>query len=238
MKTTVIILAILVTLLYLRWVAILLLLPFQAAHAHVQKKGNTGSSLICRLLGKLYKQWEKPFHRGWSRYMLYQVGLVPSHHIRKWVYKALGAEIGRNAVFNFRTEIRSVHLLKVGAGSIIGDNVLLDARRGLNIGKNVNIATDVAIYSGAHNIRDPYFSPPPKCSNPVPIIIGDRVYIGARAMILNCVTIGEGAVLCAGCVVTKDVEPFAIMAGIPARKIGERPRDLRYEFKGKNKRLY
>ena len=57
-------------------------------------------------------------------------------------------------------------------------------------------------------------------------------------MILNGVTIGVGAVLCAGCVVTKDVEPYAVVAGIPAKKVSERPHDLRYEFKGKSQRLY
>lgn len=168
--------------------------------------------------------------------MLFQIGEVPSHHIRRWVYKALGAEIGKHVVFNFRTEIRDVKRLRVGAGTIIGDNALLDARRGLTIGENVNIASEVAIYPGGHDIRDPYFGPPAKDSSPV--VIGNRVYIGPRAMITKGVTIGEGAVLCAGCVVTKDVEPFAIMAGIPAKKIGDRPRDLRYVLTWIPQRLY
>ncbi|MFR9565508.1 MAG: hypothetical protein SNG14_08280 [Rikenellaceae bacterium] len=46
--------------------------------------------------------------------------------------------------------------------------------------------------------------------------------------------IGEGAVCCAGCVVTKDVAPFAVVAGIPAKQVSERPRDLRYNFSGKS----
>ena len=70
-----------------------------------------------------------------------------------------------------------------------------------------------------------------------PLTIGDRVWIGSNAIILTGVNIGEGAVVCAGCVVTKDVEPYAVVAGIPARKVNERPRDLRYEFK-KIVRLY
>jgi acetyltransferase-like isoleucine patch superfamily enzyme len=168
--------------------------------------------------------------------MLFQIGLVPSHHIRRFVYKVLGADIGKNVVFHFRAEIRGIHYLKIGAGTIIGDNTLLDARRGLTIGENVNIASDVTIHPGGHDIRDPFFRAPALDSSPV--VIGDRVYIGARAMILNGVSIGEGAVLCAGCVVTKDVEPFAIVAGIPAKKINERPHDLRYEFKGRSQRLY
>ena len=62
--------------------------------------------------------------------------------------------------------------------------------------------------------------------------IGNRAWIGPGTTILHSVNIGEGAVIAAGAVVTKDVEPFAIMAGIPARKIGERNHNLRYEFNG------
>lgn len=238
MNTVVIILSVLVLLLYLKWILIIVMFPFQVIHEKIQKKNEEGKKipLILKILDKPYILWNKIFKKGWQRYMLYNIGLVPSYHIRKFVYKSLGAEIGKNVTFHFRTEIRGIHKLKVGAGSIIGDNALLDARRGLTIGKNVNIASDVTIHPGGHNIRDPFFRPPALSCNP--IIIGDWVYIGARAMILNGVNIGEGAVLCAGCIVTKDVEPYAVVAGIPAKKISERPRDLRYEFKGPQMRLY
>jgi acetyltransferase-like isoleucine patch superfamily enzyme len=56
------------------------------------------------------------------------------------------------------------------------------------------------------------------------------VFIGARAIILPGVTIGEGAAVAAGAVVTADVEPYAIVAGVPARVIGSRPRNLTYRF--------
>lgn len=52
--------------------------------------------------------------------------------------------------------------------------------------------------------------------------IGNRVWIGSNVIILPGVHIGEGAVCCAGCVITKDIEPFSVVAGIPARKVGER----------------
>lgn len=57
-------------------------------------------------------------------------------------------------------------------------------------------------------------------------------------IVLPGVHIGEGAVCCAGCVVSKDVEPFTVVAGIPARKIADRPNDISYEFNGKSCRLY
>ena len=238
MKTTIIILTVLVSLLYLKWILIIAVFPFQVIHVQIIKKWGEGKNipLLYKILKKPYSIWEKLFKKGWQRYMLFQVGLIPSHHIRRFVYKALGAEIGKKVVIHFRTEIRGIHRLKIDSRTMIGDNALLDARRGLTIGKNVNIASDVTIHPGGHDIRDPYFRAPALDSSPV--VIGDRVYIGARAMILNGVTIGEGAVLCAGCVVTKDVEPYAVVAGIPAKKISERPHDLRYEFKGRTQRLY
>ena len=237
MKIAIIILALLVSLLYLKWVLIIALFPFQVVHARVLKKwgDSKDAPLIFRTLDKPYIYWEKIFKKGWQRYMLYQVGLVPSHHFRRFVYKAFGAEIGKNVVFHFRTEVRGLHRLKIGDGTIIGDNALLAAQRGLTIGKNVNLSSNVSIYSGSHDHRDPYFKSTPATTRP--ITIGDRVWIGSNAIILTGVNIGEGAVVCAGAVVTKDVEPYAVVAGIPAKKVNERPHDLRYEFK-KTVRLY
>ena len=64
------------------------------------------------------------------------------------------------------------------------------------------------------------------------VVIGDRVWIGSNVVVLPGVTIGEGAVCCAGCVVTRDVAPYDVVAGIPARKISTRPQTLKYEFDG------
>lgn len=237
MKTTIIILIILVSLLYLKWILIIAVFPFQVIHGQILKKWGKeqNAPLVYRVFDKPYQYWEKIFRKGWQRYMLFQVGLFPSHHIRRFIYKALGAEIGKNVVFHFRTEVRGLHRLKIGDGTIIGDNALLAAQRGLTIGNNVNLSSNVSIYSGAHDHRDPYFRSTPATTRP--ITIGDRVWIGSNAIILTGVNIGEGAVVCAGCVVTKDVDPYAVVAGIPARKVNERPRDLRYEFK-KIVRLY
>lgn len=124
----------------------------------------------------------------------------------------------------------------MGGGTIIGDNAILDARSGLELGENVNLSSNVSIYTLQHDHRDPHFKCTPKSGKPVKI--GDRVWLGSNVIVLPGITIGEGAVCCAGCVVTKDVEPYAVVAGIPARKVNERPRDLVYEFRGRACRLY
>ena len=73
-------------------------------------------------------------------------------------------------------------------------------------------------------MNDKYFSP-----TEGEVVIGDFVFIGINAIILKSVHIGKGAVICAGAVVTKNVEPYAIVAGVPARLIGYRIKDLDYK---------
>ena len=146
------------------------------------------------------------------------------------------SEVDKNVVFHFRTEIRTIYNLKVGKGTIIGDNALLDARNKITMGENVNLSSNVSIYTEQHDHRDPYFG----CNDDInkTVNIADRVWIGSNVIVLPGVKIGEGAVCCAGSVITKDVEPYAVVAGIPAKKVNERPRNLQYEFDGTSCRLY
>lgn len=107
---------------------------------------------------------------------------------------------------------------------------------GLIIGKNVNFSSNVQVYTLQHDHRDPYFCE--QSNKKMSVEIGDRAWLGSSVIVLPGVTIGEGAVCCAGSVVAKDVPPYAIVAGIPAKQIGERTHDLRYEFEGKSVRLF
>lgn len=218
---------------YLKWVIILLMFPFQFIYNLLLYKRN--KNRIDYLFMRPYRYWEKIFHGGWERYMLFQVGLIPSCHIRKWIYKALGARIGKNVVFHFKTEIRSIVNLKIGKGCIIGDNAILDARCGLILGNNVNISSNVSIWTLQHDHRDPDFGCNVDHKN---VVVGDRAWIGCNVIVLPGVKIGEGAVCCAGCVVTKDVEPYSVVAGIPAKGVNKRPQNMRYEFDGRSCRLY
>ncbi len=97
---------------------------------------------------------------------------------------------------------------------------------GLIIGANVSVSEGAAFFTLEHDPNSEDFA-----NRGAPVRIGDRVFIGARAIILPGVTIREGAVVAAGAVVTHDVEPFAIVAGVPARPIGQRSEDLEYKLK-------
>lgn len=140
------------------------------------------------------------------------------------------------SVLHFGAEIRAPQKLVIGKGSIVGDRAILDARNGIIIGENVNFSSEVAIWTEQHDHRDPLFN----CNSGdnYQVIIGNRVWLGPRVTVLHSVTIGEGAVVAAGAVVTKDVEPFTIVAGIPARQIGIRNPNLIYEFSGESGYFY
>lgn len=177
------------------------------------------------------------FFIGYERYLIHRIKMFPSHAVRNWVYRNIYlVDKHKTSVIYFGCEIRSGVNLHIGKGSIIGDNCILDARQGIYIGKNVNLSSEVHLWTEAHDVNDPYFRSMP--CNHGPIHIGNRAWLGSNVTVLDNVSIGEGAVVCSGAVVTKDVEPYAIVAGIPAKKIGERSKDLRYEFTGGHTLFY
>lgn len=227
----------LVIVLYFKWILIVLILPFQCVYGQILRRYDKYHlPMICKLAVAPFWLWERLFRNGWGRYMVFQIGMLPSCHLRRHIYKMIGSSIDRFSVFHYGTEIRYPYYLKVGQGTIIGDRAILDARNGLTIGKNVNLSSNVSIYTEQHDYRDPLF----RCIDPShkSVTICDRVWLGSNVVVLPGVTIGEGAVCCAGCVVTKDVEPYTVVAGVPASKINERPRNLIYEFHGNSCRLY
>lgn len=174
------------------------------------------------------------FVDGYYRLYILWIAQVPSHAIRNFFYKhVLMMQIGKNAIIYYGADFRATYMLKIGEGSIIGDKCLIDARAGgVTIGNNVNISSNVCMWTDQHDYNDPWFRSLPGKRGP--ITIGDRVWIGPNVTILHSVSIGEGAVVAAGAVVTKDVPPFALVGGVPAKVIGERNRELKYNFSGKH----
>ncbi len=94
---------------------------------------------------------------------------------------------------------------------------------GVTLGRYVLVAPEVAILGGDH-VFDHAGTPIIFSGRPAMprTVVGDDVWIGFRAVLTAGIRIGNGAIVAAGAVVTKDVEPYAIVGGVPARKIGER----------------
>lgn len=142
---------------------------------------------------------------------------VPFHSVRKLFFRLAGVKIGKNSYIHMGARFYLPINITIGNGTIIGDHAFLDGRAKLTIGNHVDIASQVLIYNSEHDIDSDGFDPIEE-----PVEIGDYVFIGPRVIILPGVKIGKGAVVAAGAVVTVDVEPFAIVGGVPARVLGER----------------
>ena len=103
----------------------------------------------------------------------------------------------------------------IGNSVFINDGSTLESRHRIEIGHRVLIGCDVRVMdTDYHDLID--HTKPGKCA---PVIIEDDAWIGARCLVLKGVTIGKGAVVAAGSVVTGDVPPQTLFGGNPARFI-------------------
>lgn len=167
---------------------------------------------LIKILRRLFSYFE-----DLDLFLLRIVGLIPFHTIRILFYILDGLKLEKNVHIHMGTQFFNTKNIKIGEGTIIGQNAFLDGRDKLTIGKHVDIASDVMIYNSEHDINSPAFEPTYGA-----VSIGDYVFIGPRVIILPGVRIGKGAVVAAGAVVTKDVPEFAVAGGVPAKVIGER----------------
>lgn len=151
---------------------------------------------------------------------------LPSRHLRNWGMRILGVTGGKNIRFFSGFSVRSPHKLIIEDGVSIGPRVLLDARCELTIRKNAVIAYDAIIWTLNHDYNDVHF-----CGKGAPVEIGAFSWVCSRSIILPGITIGEGAVVASGAIVTKDVEPWTVVAGIPAKVVGHREqKDYQYGY--------
>jgi putative colanic acid biosynthesis acetyltransferase WcaF len=155
------------------------------------------------------------------------VNRVPLVFLRQRLYARFGVrfEDPSTGMIMLGAEVNDPGELKMGSHCIIGRKCILDARGGIELGRSVNIGSGAVLQTGKHLIDAPDFA-----AEFGPIVVGDRVWIAEGARVLAGVTIGEGAVVAAGAVVTKNVEPYTVVGGVPARYIRDRSRDLRYDL--------
>ena len=154
----------------------------------------------------------------------------PSKHVRRNCLRWFGMNVAKNVRFYQGYHIRNPKGISIADGVSVGPKVLLDGRRGLTIEKDAVIAYEAIIWTLNHDYNDIYF-----CVKGGPVKIGKYAWICSRSIILPNITIGEGAVVASGAVVTKDVPPYAIVGGIPAKVIGQRERkDYDFGYKASN----
>lgn len=151
--------------------------------------------------------------------------LIPNP-LRNYYLRFYGIKIGGEIYTSIHRGCKFFHIgnISIGKNTVINFGCYLDNRRGITIGDNVGIAHNTKIYTLGHDLDDPQFK-----TKGAPVTINDNVFVFSNVLVMPGVTIGEGAVVLAGSVVTKDVEPWTIVGGNPARKIRERSREIDYK---------
>lgn len=157
---------------------------------------------------------------------------------------------------NYVGHLSHLYDCRVGRMSYFGSNCTFVST---NVGRFCSIAADVKIVAGEHPTHT-WISTHPvfyaaNCVTGISftdenkfseikyadsehrrvVIIGNDVWVGFGARILNGVHIGDGAIIATGAIVTKDVEPYSIVGGVPAKKIGQRFNDEEISFLLENK---
>lgn len=163
------------------------------------------------LLAYLYNEWLANF---------------PSRGIRRGYLNLWMQELGTGTNVQLGCRFLNGRKISVGDRSVLNFGTLLDGRKyPVTVGNDTSIGPEASILTLGHD---------PKCNafsdKGGAVKIGNRVWIGYRAIVLPGVSIGDGAVVAAGSVVSKNVEPNTIVAGVPAKLIGQRNKDLDYQL--------
>ena len=158
---------------------------------------------------------------------------------RKKLYKLFATlgSVGRNVHICKNYTISGQKKLTIGSHVWIGAHFYCRADGGLTIGSGTILSRNVEIWTTNHcyDADDLQTIPYDRRMIAKPVAIGENVWIGSRVIILPGVTIGEGAVIGAGAVVTKDIPPYAVAGGNPAKVLKYRNIDKYEELKAQGK---
>ena len=147
--------------------------------------------------------------------------------LKKIPLKLLNVSLNKNTAINGKIRLFGLKKVEIGANSCINFGCYLDNREEIIIGKNVSISHDVKIYTAGHDYNSSDFKFTKK-----KVVIDNYVVIFSNVLVMPGVKIGEGAVLLPGSVVCKNVDPYSVYAGVPAKKIAPRERvDYTLEYK-------
>ncbi len=145
--------------------------------------------------------------------------------IRAAFWRAQMKAVGDGTRISHDVKITSPHNIAIGPDTHVTNRCILNGRGGITIGRDVLLGYESVVMTSLRNFDDRDVPVRLQGSVLKPVVIGDDVWLGARTMVLPGVTIGDGAVVAGGAVVTRDVAPFAVVGGVPAKVIGERGKE-------------
>jgi maltose O-acetyltransferase len=149
------------------------------------------------------------------------IGFGLANRFRAWLCRFMFKKCGKHILVDRGAWFGFFNILgfniEIGDHSCIGPNAQLEPGGGLVIGEYVIMGPEVVILTGSHRYDDVTRPIQLQGSRLDPVIIEDDVWIGARVIILPNVRIGRSSIIGAGAVVTKDVPPFSVVAGNPAK---------------------
>jgi maltose O-acetyltransferase len=167
--------------------------------------------------------WARAFRFGFFTLAMvpYRLALFPQ--LRAPWLRLLGARIGRRSVLHdvrfFNLYRRGLAGLEIGEECFVGDECLLDLAEGVRLERQVTLAERVLILTHT-NVG--YHDHPLQAGFPAmaaPVVIGRGSFLGANVTILPGIRVGEQSFVAAGSVVTADVPPRTLVAGVPARPV-------------------
>lgn len=159
---------------------------------------------------------------SWITGIWWKIGNLFPQSIRRIFFRLILKEFGKGSFIDYETYIRYPSHVRIGERTSINRGCQMFASHyykdvEISIGNHVAVAPGVYFLAAGHDYTK--LNLPDTAGS---IVVKDNVWIGARSVILQGVTVGEGAVVVAGSVVTRDVPAYTVVAGVPARVIKDR----------------
>lgn len=140
--------------------------------------------------------------------------------------------LGNNIGFGLNSQVyasgNGSEKISIGDNTFFNANVMINADCGgvIEIGSHCIVGPNVIFRTSNHVFTDRNIPIMEQGHNPGKIIIKDDVWIGANVVLLPNISVGKGAIIGAGAVVTKNIDDYAIVAGVPAKQIGSRNKPI------------
>lgn len=166
-----------------------------------------------------YPKWTYPVRAVWQvvEFSIWRLAWRRLYFLRPAILKMFGASLPFRCLINSGVKIYFPWAMRIGKSVAISDRVIFYNLGGIKLGDRVVVSQDVYFCGGTHDYTRPNYP-----LQRLAIQVEDDVWIGAGAFICPGVRIGQGAVVGARSVVAKDVQPWKVVAGNPARIIRDR----------------